>query len=111
MSSIVVEIETLRSLAFGAIGITYLPLGIPLAHPARIVKIMNTTNADMFISDDGVLDKDYVPAGGFTLYDLTTNHNESAGWFFRIGTQFYIKYATAPASGSVFLVALYGEGE
>jgi len=111
MTSIVVELDTLRSLAFGSIGMTYLPLGIPFGHPMRIVKVINTTNADMFISDDGVLDKDYVPAGGFTLYDLTTNQNETAGWFFRIGTQIYVKYATAPASGSVFVVALFGEGE
>jgi hypothetical protein len=111
MSSIVVAAEALRSLAFGSIGITYLPIGTPFEHPIRIVKIINTTNSDMIVSFDGINDHDYVPAGGFTLYDLTTNQNESAGWFFKIGTQVYIKYATAPASGSVFVVTLYGKGE
>jgi hypothetical protein len=111
MSSIVVSVDPLRSLAFGSIGATYLPLGTAFEHPVRILKIMNTSNTDMVISFDGINDHDYIPAGGFSLYDLTTNMNETAGWFFRIGTQIYVKYATAPASGSVFAVALYGKGE
>lgn len=111
MSSIVVAVDALRSLAFGAIGVTYTAIGVPFAHPMRIIKITNTTNTDMYVSFDGIIDHDYVPAGAFTLYDLTTNQNETAGWYFRIGTQVYIRYAMAPASGSVFVVALYGQGE
>ncbi len=111
MASIIVSVDELRSLAFGAIGATYLPLGIAFAHPMRIIKIINTTNTDMFISFDGTLDNDYVPAGSFILYDITTNQYNDAGWFFRTGTQVYVKYNTAPASGSVFLAAVYGRGE
>jgi len=111
MVSIVVQPDILRSLAFGSIGASFLPIGTPFAHPMRIIKIINTANTDMIISYDNVNNNDYVPAGGFTLYDLTTNNNESAGWFFKIGTQVSVKYASAPSSGSVFVVALYGEGE
>ena len=111
MASIVVAADALRSLAFGAIGMSYLPLGTPFAHPMRILKFVNVTNADMIISFDGIVDHDYVPAGGFTLYDLTTNRSETAGWFFREGTQVYVRYVTAPTSGAVYLVALYGMGE
>lgn len=111
MPSIVVEADVLRSLGFASIGASFLPIGTPLAHPTRILKIINVSNADMIISFDGINNNDYVPAGGFTLYDLTTNQNESAGWFFKIGTQVYVKYATVPSMGSVFVVALYGEGE
>lgn len=111
MASIVVAVDELRSLGFASVGASYLPLGIPFDHPMRILKIINTTNTDMIISFDGITNNDYVPAGGFSLYDLTTNETESAGWFFRIGTQVYVKYATAPASGSVLLIALYGKGE
>lgn len=111
MASIIVAADALRSLGFASIGITYLPIGAQFNHPMRIIKVVNNTNADMFISFDGTNDHDYVPAGGFTLYDLTTNQNEPAGWFFRDGTQVYVKYNTAPTSGSVFLVAFYGKGE
>ncbi len=111
MPSIIVKADTLRSLGFASIGASFLPIGTPFDHPMRIIKIINTANTDMIVSFDGINNNDYVPAGGFTLYDLTTNQNESAGWFFKIGTQVYVKYATAPSSGSVFVVALYGEGE
>lgn len=111
MPSIVVLADPIRSLAFASIGITYLPIGTPFQHPVRILKIVNTTSSDMLVSFDGTSDNDIVPMGGFTLYDLTTNHNETAGWFFKIGTQVYIKYLVAPTSGAVYVVALYGEGE
>lgn len=112
MASIVVSVDALRSLGFGAIGASYLPIGVPFAHPVRLLKIINTSNTDMVISFDGVADNDYVPAGGFTLYDLCTNQiNNANGWYFRSGTQVYVKYATAPASGGVFVVAMYGQGE
>lgn len=112
MASIIVSVDALRSLAFGSIGATYLPLGTPFGHPMRIIKIVNTTNADMVISFDGTNDNDYIPAGSFALYDLSANEdNGSAGWFFRVGTQVYVKYNSAPSSGSVFVTTLYGKGE
>ncbi len=110
MDSIIASFDTLRSLAFGSIGASYLPLGTPFTHPVRVLKILNTTNADMLISTDAVSDYDYIPAGSFVLYDISANEaNGSNGWFFPIGLQISVKYSTAPASGGVFLVALYGK--
>lgn len=111
MASIVVSVDALRSLGFGSIGMSYTALGIPFNHPMRIIKILNTTNVDVVISFDGTTDNEYVPAGGFTLYDLTTNEVTEAGWFFRIGTQVWVKLTAGAASGGVFIVALYGMGE
>ena len=111
MASLIVSADALRSLAFGSIGASYLPIGSAFGHPMRVVKVINTANTDMVISFDGTTDNDYIPAGGFALYDLTTNQVQTQGWFFRTGTQVYVKYATAPASGSVFVVAFYGQGE
>ncbi len=109
--SIVVAADELRSLAFGSVGMSYLALGIPFDHPMRIIKIVNTMDEDVLVSFDGILDHDYIPAGGFSLYDLTTNQNEVAGWFFRNGTQVYVKVTAGASSGGVFLVAFYGLGE
>lgn len=65
----------------------------------------------MFISFDGTTDNDYVPAGGFALYDLCTNETNTAGWFMRVGTTVYAKQATAPSSGAVYVTAMYGQNE
>ncbi len=111
MASIIVSVDAYRSLAFGSISGTFAAVGTPFAHPMRLVKIINTCNTDMIISFDGTNNNDYIPAGAFTLYDLATNEVDQAGWFFRIGTQVYVKQATAPGSGSVFVIALYGQGE
>ena len=111
MASIIVSVDAYRSLAFGSISGSYAAIGTPFAHPMRIVKIINTCNTDMSISFDGTTDNDYIPAGSFSLYDLSTNEVEQAGWFFRTGTQVYVKQISAPASGSVIVISLYGQGE
>ncbi len=101
--------EALRSLAFGSISGSYAALGTKLLNPARIIKIVNTTDADVLISVDGTADHDIVPAGGFFLYDLTTNHaGNLQGFYFPQGTQFYVKQVSAPTSGSVYLTVVYG---
>lgn len=112
MASLVISADALRSIGFGSIGASYLPIGTAFSHAMRIIKVINTTDAGMIISYDGTTDNDYVPAGGFFLYDVTTNQvSNTSGWFFRNGTQVYVKYATAPSSGSVFLSAFYARGD
>src|ERR1700683_3032906 len=93
--------DALRSITFGSITATYTPFGAPLGHATRILKITNVSNSDVYISFDGTTNNDYVPAGGFVLYDVTTN-GIGQEFTFAIGTQLYIKYASAPSSGSVF---------
>lgn len=90
---------------------SYTALGTPFAHSMRLIKIINTSNADIIVSYDGVTDNDYVPAGGFTLYDYSSNALDDAGWFMRESTQVYVKLAAGAASGGVFLVCYYGLGE
>lgn len=111
MASIVVSVDGLRSLGFASISGTYTAVGTAFGHPMRLIKIINTCNTDMVISFDGINDNDYVPASSFTLYDISTNEAGPDGWFFRTGTQVYVKQASAPASGSVYVVAMYGMGE
>ncbi len=107
---LVVRVDAIRQVAFGAITGSYTPLGSDLRHATRLMKIFNTTNADMFISFDGTTNNDYVPAGSFTLYDLTTN-GISELFAFEIGTQIYVKYNSVPSSGSVTVICLYGQGQ
>lgn len=111
MASVIVSVDSYRSLAFGSISGTFAAVGSAFAHPMRLVKIVNTCDADMIISFDGTSLNDYIPAESFALYDLCTNEVENGGWFFRTGTQVYVKQASAPSSGSVFVIAMYGQGE
>ena len=111
MGSIVVSVDSLRSLGFASISGTYTAVGIPFAHPMRVIKIVNGCDTDMIISFDAVNDNDIIPASSFALYDISANEAGTDGWFFRTGTQVYVKQVSAPASGTVYVTTMYGQGE
>jgi len=104
--------DTLRSLAFGGISAAYAAIGTPLDVVGRIIVITNNTDAALIISDDdtnadGQL---FLPAGGFKLFDLTSNMvpEKDDGLFLAVGTQFYAKQLAAPTEGSVYIEIVYG---
>lgn len=104
-----VYFDTLRSLAFGSISGTYAAIGAVLAHNPRIICFTNNTQGGIVISDDGVNDRLFLPPGSFKLFDLTANMvpHKDDNWVIAIGTQFYVKDATAPVSGAVYIEILY----
>lgn len=107
----VVHADALRSLSSGSISGTYATVGTAFQRPMRIVKIVNNTNGDLTISyDGGTTDNDFIPAGGFTLYDATTNRvSNQVTFIFVRGTQISVK--GTPSTGSVYVIAFYGQGE
>jgi hypothetical protein len=112
MTSQIVHVDALRVVAFGSITGSYTALGSSFGHPMRIFRLVNTTDADMLFSFDTINDNIIVPAGGFVLYDVTTNREDNVVFFvFATGTQVYIKYSSAPSKGNVYLETLYGQGE
>ena len=112
----IVRMDSLRSKAFGVITNSYTVLGAVLANNWRVFKITNNTNGDMLISLDGTTDNLFVPANSFTLYDLSTNAanvQDSDGFVMQIGSQFYVKYSTAPTGpvgGAVYVEGLFTRG-
>lgn len=117
-----VRLDALRVVANGSITANYSAFGATFSHRMRMVKITNNTNGDMFIgfnstpatapASAGATDNDFVPAGGFVLYDFTSNSESGASPFvFENGTQAWIRYSTAPTTGSVYLTCIYGKGE
>lgn len=101
--------EALRIRATPISGV-YLTIGIPLAQPARIIKISNETDINVLITTDITIDMDFIPANGFILYDLGSNKaSVSSTLEFAKGTQFYVKRADAidSTSGSVYLTVIY----
>lgn len=111
----VARADSLRSVAFGSITGSYIVLGAALAHAWRIFKITNNTDADMLISFDGSTDNLFVPAGSFTLYDLSTNApplSEVDNLVLGLQTQFYVKRnGVAPTTGSIYLEGIYARGD
>ncbi len=111
-NAIRVQYEEIREVNNADIGAGYSVVGLPFGHAIRIVRIINTTNAAVFISYDGLTDHDIVPSGAFVLYDYGSNAAINSGIFEQAkGTQAYVKLVgAAAASGSLYLVAIYAAG-
>lgn len=105
-----VKFDVLRFLTAGSLSPSYAALGTPLTSNWRLMKVTNTSNSDVFVSLDGVVANMIVPAGGFTLYDFSTNEPGGMGvndnMVVSIGTQFYVA-AGSPSSGGVYLEGIY----
>jgi len=107
MSPLVVNIATIRSLAFGGISGTYATVGTVFTFPVKLICFTNNTNGDVFFSDDGTNDKLFVAASSFKLFDFTSNRNAlQPVWAIPKGTQYYVKQSTAPTSGAVYIECL-----
>lgn len=119
MPSNIVRFDKVRGVAFGDITSGYVPLGFlatpstpaPFTHAMRVLHFINGTNADVMISFDGVNDNIPVLANTFSLYDLTSDEDFDERFRYQNGTQIYIKYLSAPSTGTFYLVAVYGRGE
>ena len=102
--------EILRALAFGSIGTTYAKIGTPLLYPSRILIMTNNTDADMYLSIDGVNDYFFLALGSYKSIDINANKTPTESIFsFPVGTQFYVRYASgAPTKNDVYIETLYG---
>lgn len=111
MGSNIVRVDAVRSIANGSITTSYQALGIPFGHAMRVLHFLNDTDGDCMISFDGVTDNIPVLADSFSLYDLTSDQDSNESFRYQNGTQIYIKYISAPTTGSFYLVCVYGKGE
>lgn len=98
--------EPARSVNSTGFNNSYAAFGTPLANSPVIVRFVNDSDRDIFISTDGTNDMDFIPAGGFALYDLTANKNAGPALGFPKLTQFYVKGASA-GTGLVYAIVLY----
>jgi hypothetical protein len=111
--AIVVEWDSLRSLAFGGIAGAYAPVGTPFNHVARIVIMQNFTDTQLLISFDGVNDNLTLPPGGQLIIDYMSDKSATGGSFAQQeGTQVYAKdNGVAATAGSFYVAVIYGKGE
>jgi hypothetical protein len=108
MKSNIIKWETLRTLNSATLGGAYVALGIPLAHPSYILKVVNTSNILITISIDGLTDIDVAPANSFFLYDEGKVGLSSSLPAIPQGTQVQVKSGTGGAGvGNIYLVTQY----
>ena len=112
MATNIARFDQLRVIGFASISGTYAAVGTPLGHQARIICLTNNTDADMLVSVDTVNDNLIVPAGGFKLFDFTTNKSDNSHTMVIVpNTQFYVKQISAPSSGNFYIEIIYSAGE
>jgi hypothetical protein len=115
----IVALDTLRYIAGSGLTTTYQKFGSSLAFPMRLSCLSCNYTTDILIAitngstpaSDGTADKMYVPAGGFKLFDLTTNKVDQQQSVFCIqaGQQLWIR--TSPNAPGVYAEFIYGLGE
>ena len=99
--------ETLQSSAAAAIGASYAALGTPYTSRPVIITFKNNTNGDVIVSDDGVNDKLFFPAGSYTIYDIRTNSPNETDLTLPLNLQFYVKDGpTASTTGNFYIEAV-----
>lgn len=106
----IVEFDELRSLAFGSIGATHTNVGAESDHPIALFCLTNTCNTDMIFSHTGGLkDQLIVPAGSFKLIDVRSNLNvnKQDNCVLPIGTQFTVRYVSAPSEGNIYIEIMH----
>jgi len=103
------NVEPIRSLAFGSIGAAYMGIGTQIDNPVRILRIQNLTDVLLFFSFDGINDHEVLPYNSFLLLDITANKAREHGYYLAEGTRVYVKEGPNPASsGSVYVTVYYG---
>lgn len=113
--SLDLRFDQIRTLAFGAIGLTYTQIGSALSNPTRLVILQNNTNQELMFTFDmnGAIDHIALPATGQIIMDCTTNRvADSSGFFFSTGTRIGVRHlGVAPTSGNVYVSAAHGRGD
>ena len=103
-------IDTIRTLGFASISGAYAAVGTAFTVAPRIICITNNTAGDMYFTDNTSVDKLFVKAGTFKLFDLTANivPEKDDSFVMAEGTIIYVKQITAPTSGAVYIELIYG---
>lgn len=107
--SIRVFAEPIRSIAAAAILAGYSAVGTRLAHACVAIILNNLTDAQVFISMDGVNDHIILAVNQGLVLDINANKsNMGSALNIALGTQFYAKrVAGAATTGSVYISVLY----
>lgn len=105
--------ENLRSVAFGAIGAQFTPIGDAIENPVRQIMLENATDVRLIFSTDGTNDKFTLAAGASVFFDITSNRTDMGGTFnLNAGQNSFLWVAdngVAPSLGAVYFSVFYGQ--
>lgn len=100
--------EILRSLVYSSITNSgYVAVGTPFVNPSHAFRLINATDGDIFFSIDGVNPYFFLPAGTSLVYDVQTNTQKTNPFLLPEGTQFSVKYSSAPTKNDVYVETMY----
>lgn len=103
--------EAVREVAFGSVGAAYAAVGSAITDHARMVRFVNQTDAQVYISTDASTDMIRMAANSFFILDFSSNKVSNEGLFLPVGTTFYVKRQSgAPTSGSLWIEVVYAQG-
>lgn len=101
--------DEIRSLNYTGISGAYAAVGGTFEHTVRMICFTNNTNGHVMFTDDVTLDKIFVAANSFKLWDIQANMNtqKDDSFLLPVGTQISVKQITAPSSGDVYVEVIY----
>lgn len=105
--------EELRLIDAADIEANWTAITPEFAHPARLIKIVNLTNADLVFTTDTqkVFGEILVPAQTSDIYDISTNQfttNISGILALPVATMLYVKQVEVPTLKYVAVSVMYG---
>ena len=106
--SVKLAADPVRTLAFGSIIGTYVGVGTSFSKPIRMLYVLNTTDALLMFSLDGINDHFPLIASGYIMLDIATNKTLDKGFYLAEGSRIYVKQIGAPGSGSVYVSTFFG---
>lgn len=102
--------DALRFVPYSDISSTPIAIGDPIAFATRILKITNTTDANMIISLNYAANiVDVIPAGSGAVFDFATNKIGPVDQLeFPVNTQVFVSVEAAmPSGGNVYVTVVY----
>jgi len=101
--------DNLRSLAAASIGANYVIVGTPFQHPLVLLKLKNRTNQPVYVSDDGVNNKDLLDPGDVIVLDIAANKVSEGGLYLPKLRAIYVKNGdvTTPTTSSFIVTSWY----
>ena len=101
--------EPLRSIAYSSITSSYVGVGTSFVNPIRMFTLVNTSDASILVSFNGIDDQIVVPGEVARVFDICANKSDQAGYLEQgIGTRVYVKWETGTGiSGKFYVEVMY----
>jgi len=102
-------LEPCRSLDFTALGVVYSTLGSPMMHPIRQIILQNSTDTEIWLSNNGIDDQIPMQPHSYMILDITSNKTIPVGFFLAEGQQIYVRQrGGVPSVGTIDMSVIYG---